>query len=133
MREPEQVVQIANVATIQTEAITVNPIGAVASDTTASGVFVGEILDVYIDYGSTMSTTTDLTLTYYAPFAMGTILALTDNANDNVYMPRATGVSSANVALANDYYPYYVNGTLLLSIGQTLSGTSATAYVRYVK
>jgi len=132
MREPQQMVQVANVATIQTEAITVNPIGAVASDTTASGIIVGQIIDVYIDYGATMSDTTDITLTYYTPHAMGQILAVTDNVADTVYMPRATAVTSGNVAIAS-YWPFYVNGKLLLSVGQTLSGTSATAYVRYLK
>ena len=132
MREPQAIVQTASVAAIQVEAITVSPVGAIASDTTPSGAIVGQIVDVYIDYGSTMSSTTDITLTYYAPFAMGQILEVLNNINDNVYMPRATAVTSANVALAS-YWPFYCNGTLLLSVGGTLSGTSATAYVRYVK
>lgn len=132
MQEPQQIVQMAATSNIVTEAITVEPTGAIASDTTQSGLVVGEIIDVYIDYGATMSTTTDITLTYYTPFAMGTILEVLNNVNDNVYMPRATAVSSANVALAS-YWPFYCNGTLLLSVGGTLSGTSATAYVRYRK
>lgn len=132
MREPQQVVQIAAVATIQTEAITVSPVGAIASDTTVSGIVVGQIVDVYIDYGSTMSSTTDITLTYSSPFAMGQILEVLNNVADGVYMPRATAVSSANVALAS-YWPFYANGSLLLSVGGTLSGTSATAYVRYIR
>ncbi len=132
MRGPEAIVQTAAVAAIQTEAITVSPIGAIASDTTASGPIMGEIIDVYIDYGSTMSTTTDITLTYSSPFAMGQILEVLNNVADGVYMPRATAVTSANVALAS-YWPFYCNGSLLLSVGGTLSGTSATAYVRFIK
>jgi hypothetical protein len=134
MHDPEPAVQVAaNSMTLQTEAITVNATGAVGADTTVSGMFVGQIVDVYIDYGTTMSNTTDLTLSFYSPLAMGNVLAVTDNATDGLYAPRLAPVSNAAAAIANSYVPFYVNGTLLLSVGQTLSGTTATAYVRYVK
>ncbi len=115
--------------------VTLNPIspgteGAYDSDN--SGGMNGYIVALYIDYQSTMSSTTDITLTYLSP-AGGQLLAKTNNNTDGWFYPRALAQSTAAANATDAWVMLPVDGSIQCSISQTLSGTVGYVDFYWVK
>lgn len=99
-----------------------------AFHTVNSGGINGYLVAVYIDYGATMSNTTDITLSYTSP-ASGNILTKADNVTDGWFYPRALAQSTAAANATDAWVMLPVDGVIQCTISQTLSGT--TGYVDF--
>ncbi len=128
-------VSVSTVPQINTAswAVSAVAVAEAAQGGASSPLIVGEILDVYIDYTAALSSTTDLTVSYYSPFAMSNILVVTDSATDALYHPRAKPVDLAGAAITNAFVPFWCNGYLTVTVAQTKVGAAGMVYVRYVK
>ncbi len=134
-QQPQQQVAVSAVSQINTASWDVSGGGATGEKLggASSPLIVGEIVDVYIDYTAALSSTTDLTVSYYSPFAMGNILVVSNSATDALYHPRAKPIDLAGAAITNAFVPFWCNGYLTATVGQTQAGVAATLYLRYVK
>ncbi len=102
--------------------------GAVQATGDTDGVPRGHLYAVHLDYASTISTTTDITLTQASPSL--TVLQLTDWCTDTWYYPAAEYTNSSGTGLSA-YEPLLVSDRLTLNAGETISGTVVTVTVYY--
>lgn len=100
--------------------------GAVSAEEDSNGPVRGHIQAVHLDYASTISTTTDLTLTQISPPL--TILQLTDYYTDTWFYPVAQRTGSTG-STVSDYDRLLATGQLSVTVGETISGTIVTVTV----
>lgn len=86
----------------------------------------GSIRAVYLDYGSTMTNTTDLTITTLSPAA--TVLILTDTYTDGWYYPSVQLTGSTGAAVSGAYKSFPIEDQLVFTLTQSSAGT-LNAYV----
>lgn len=111
-------------------AITTTGSAGTATGSATSGILTGYIYDIYLDYDAAAPNTTDVTVAYATPGG-GNILVKSNSATDTLYAPRKAACDNAASALTW-YEPYYVNGTLTVSVAQCDAITAAvTATIRY--
>ena len=111
-------------------AITTTGNAGAATGAATSGIITGYIYDIHIDYHASAPDTTDVTVAYGTP-AGGNILAKSNSNTDTLYAPRKAACDNAASAITW-YEPYYVNGTLTVSVAECDALTAAvTVTIRY--
>lgn len=121
----------AQVSWLQTEQIVVSGTGtggAVSAENDTDGPVQGHLYAVYLDFASSISTTTDITITQASPAL--TVLQLSNYYTDTWYYPAAEYTDSAGSGLSA-YAPLPVLDTLTVEVGQTISSSAivtATVY-----
>lgn len=113
---------------IQKQTVTVACTGsageAVGSGTTTL-VEDAYIEAIYLNYGSGVAASTDVTVSYYSP-AWGNIMVRADTSTDALFFPRNTGHDSTGTAFGDDGLCYWmVDGTLKFNVSQSTSSTTA--------
>lgn len=104
---------------VRRETVDVTTSGTAANANTARALH-GRIYAVHLDYGASISATTDITLTVSDPAL--TILQVSNTYTDGWYYPVAQRHSSAG-AEVSDYAPFVATGPVTIAAGQTTSGT----------
>ena len=118
---------------VLTEKVNVTTTGSAGSATgsTDSGALNGLLLDIFLDYDGSAPGTTDVTVAHKT--RGGSVLAVTNNATDGLYHPRAKPVDSANAAITNAHDRFALNGPLTVSVAQADALTDCVvAYIRYL-
>lgn len=100
--------------------------GAVSASQASDEPVRGHIYAVHLDFASSISTTTDFTLTQSSPSL--TVLQLTDYYTDTWFYPGAEYTSAAGAGLSA-YDRLLASGTLTATVGETISGTIVTVRV----
>ena len=100
--------------------------GAVSASQASDEAIRGHIYAVHLDFSSSITTTTDFTLTQSSPSL--TVLQLTDYYTDTWFYPGAEYTSAAGAGLSA-YDRLLASGTLTATVGETISGTIVTVRV----
>lgn len=120
---------------ICTVRVAVTTVGADGSATgyADSPVLSGELLSVYLDYhASAPGGTTDVAVAFKT--RGGNVLAVTDNATDGLYHPRASLVTNANGAITNGHDRFALSDALRVTVAQSNALTACvTAYITYLR
>jgi hypothetical protein len=104
---------------LRQETVEVSTSATSGSDSTARTLH-GRIYAVHLDYGASISATTDITVVASNPSL--TILQVDDYYTDTWYYPVAQRHSSAG-ATVSDYAPFVATSAVDIAVGQTTSGT----------
>ena len=119
---------------IVTERVAVTTTG-VAGSATGSGTssaINGLLMNIYLDYHASAPATTDVTVAYAT--RGGNVLAVSDNATDGLYHPRAKPVDNANTAITDAHDKFALNDALTVSVAQSDALTDCVvAYIRYLR
>lgn len=86
-----------------------------ATGSATSELIKGYLVDVYIDYHASAPATTDVTIAYAV--RGGNLLAVTNNATDGLYHPRATTVDNTNAATGAPS-PFLLDQGVTVSVAQ---------------
>lgn len=105
--------------------------GELCGNVTSAHV-LGELVAVQLEYRGSISTTTDVTVSYGTP-SWGTIVLNSNSATDAVLYPYAQPVNSSQTAYTNSYIRHLVDGTLTVYMCQTQAGQNLTATLYYVR
>lgn len=81
----------------------------------------GLLYGVHLDYGSGITTTTDVTLTVGSPEM--TVFVKSDNATDGWFYPSVQLTGSTGSAVSGAYERFAVQGSLTAAVGQSSTGT----------
>jgi len=100
--------------------------GAVSASQASDEPVRGHIYAVHLDFSSSITTTTDITLTQSSPSL--TVLQLTDYYTDTWFYPATEYTNAAGTGLSA-YDRLLASGTLTATVGETISGTIATVRV----
>lgn len=100
--------------------------GAVSASDTTDGPIRGHVYALHVDYSSSITTTTDLTVTLSSPSL--TVLQLTNNYTDTWYYPVVQQTDSAGSGTPT-YDRVPVSGYVTVAAGQTISGTIGTVTI----
>jgi len=100
--------------------------GAVSASQASDGPVRGHIYAVHLDFSSSITTTTDFTLTQSSPSL--TVLQLTDYYTDTWFYPGAEYTSVARAGLSA-YDRLLASEILTATVGETISGTIVTVRV----
>jgi hypothetical protein len=90
----------------------------------------GKLYALYLDYGSTVTSITNVTLALTTPVL--TLFTVSDNSSDGWYWPRETAVTQSGTAYGSTagVLPFPIVGDLRLSVSSsTPSVTAVTGYV----
>lgn len=125
------VASAAEVLRVETVALTATgDAGAATGVMTTTNALTGELAWLYIDYTASISTTTDITLSYVSPLG-GQVFAKTDSATDAMWYPVASPVTNAAAAITDGHVPFVLSGKLQIDVGQSTSGTVGSLLVAY--
>ncbi|MBU1747007.1 MAG: hypothetical protein KKA73_04910 [Chloroflexi bacterium] len=115
---------------LKAETITVSPsgaVGAAAGTGTSSSFIRGRIYGLHVDYGATMTATTDITLTANSTPAL-TILVVADRITDTWYYPAAEYTNNAGTGLTA-YRDLPLNDQVAVSVAQSSPAPTNTVVV----
>ena len=103
--------------------------GAASGQVTTTVRLWGYLKAIYVDYGSAVTTTTDITISMVSP--AGTVMAKADSATDAWYYPsvQLTGITGTVVSGAYGRFP--VDDYLTVQAAQSTSGTVALVRIFY--
>jgi len=105
--------------------------GAALGSSTFGPIGPGWLDAVYFDFDASITTTTDITLSYYSP-SWGDIITMTNSATDTLYYPRLAPHATTGIAFTDDaVVPWLVDGTLKLNVTQSTSATVAVTATVY--
>ena len=110
----------------EVDVATTGAAGAAVGSGSTDAYVRGRILAVHLDYASSISSTTDITISQSTPPL--DVLILTNNATDGWYYPAVEWHSSAGAGLST-YGQVYVADLLTITATQTTSGTAATVTI----
>ena len=85
-----------------------------------------------LDYHASAPATTDVTIAFST--RGGNVLAVSNNATDALYHPRAKPVDNANTAITNAHDKFAISDTLTISLAESDALTGAvTAYIHVLR
>jgi hypothetical protein len=131
-QQPPQVVQIATSSgRLETYKLTLSAVGAAGEATgyVTTSALIGTLDSVYMDYGSSISGTTGLTVTFVDAYA-GNLFSIMGTATDQWVYP-SHAITQTGAAVTNAWAPYALDGRLQVMAAQTTSGTVGYMYIRY--
>jgi hypothetical protein len=102
--------------------------GAVSASDRSSGSLYGHLYAVHLDFSSSITTTTDITITQSSPSL--TVLQLTDYYTDTWFYPAAEYTNSAGTGLSA-YEPLLVADRLTVAAGETISSSTIMTATLY--
>lgn len=103
--------------------------GAAAGSATSGTRLQGDIRAVYIDYGGSVTSTTDITLSLSSP--AGVVLGLTNNTTDGWYYPSVQFTSPTGTLVSSAFKSFPINDYLVVDTTESTTETTVTVTVFY--
>jgi|SRR3972149_6005500 len=100
-----------------------------ATGSTTTQYLRGSIRGIYIDYGASVTNTTDITIALTSP--TGTIMVKSNSATDAWYYPSVQFTGATGSAISGAYGRFPVDDVLTISAAQSTSGTVAAIWIEY--
>jgi len=100
--------------------------GAATGSADSDGPIRGHVYAVHLDYGSSVTTTTDITLSLSSPAV--TVMALSDTATDGWYYPVVEQTGSTGSGTST-YDRLPLSGQMTVEVAESTAGTAVTATV----
>jgi len=101
--------------------------GAVSASARTTAPVMGHIYAINLDYGSTVTSTADITISQASPAL--TILSLTDTYTDGWYYPEAQATGSTGSAISGAYDRLPAGDRLTVAAAEMISNTTVTATI----
>ena len=99
---------------------------------TTTNAIYGELLDIYIDYTASISTTTDITVSCLGLLTENLLIS-PNTATDAVWRPRVLPVfyDTTLITPSNQSEMYNLQGKIVVNIAETSGTAPGTIYIRY--
>jgi len=102
-------------------------VGTTSASARTSGSVMGHIYAINLDYGASVTSTADITISQATPAL--TIQALTDTYTDTWYYPEAQATGSTGSAISGAYDRLPVGDRLTVAAAEMISNTTVTATI----
>jgi len=100
-----------------------------ATGSVTTGYLRGYIRAVYINYGASVTTTTDITIARTNP--AGNLMVQSNSATDAWYYPSVQFTGATGAAVSGAYGKFPIDDYLVISAAQSTSGTVAVITIEY--